>query len=113
MATIAKVKRAKGFAYQAKIKRRGRILKTQTFKTKTAAREWARRYEAGVELDLALGDPGRRTRFDDLCAQYLDEYEGRTPRNSLKYIYLSIGSTMSHWVAGWKKVHSVGKVRFR
>jgi hypothetical protein len=43
MATIAKVKRAKGFAYQAKIKRRGRVVISKTFRTKTAAREWARR----------------------------------------------------------------------
>ena len=33
MATIAKVKRAQGFAYQARIKSRGRIIKTKTFRT--------------------------------------------------------------------------------
>ncbi len=58
MATLAKVKRAKGFAYQAKVKRRGRVVKSKTFRTKTAAREWARRVESDAELELALQDPG-------------------------------------------------------
>ena len=77
MATIAKVKRAKGFSYQARIKRRGRLITTKTFRTRTAAREWARRIEAELERELATGDPGRRHRFDRLCDQYLVEYEGR------------------------------------
>lgn len=54
MATIAKVTRAKGFAYQAKIKRRDRVVRSKTYRTKTLARAWARRYEAGCELELAL-----------------------------------------------------------
>jgi hypothetical protein len=65
MAAIAKVKRAKGFAYQAKIKRRGRVIKTKTFRTKTAAREWARRIESDIELEIALQDPGRRVRLSE------------------------------------------------
>ena len=78
MATLAKVKRAKGFAYQAKIKRRGRVVKSKTFRTKTAAREWARRYEADCELERALNDPGRRVRFEELSAAYRDAWDGRT-----------------------------------
>lgn len=76
MATIARIKRKHGVSYQAKIKRRGRIIKTKTFRTKTAAREWARRFESDVELEAALQDPGRRTRFEDLCTLYADAYEG-------------------------------------
>ena len=77
MSTIAKVKRANGSAYQARVKSRGRLIKTKTFRTKTAARDWARRYEADLDLDSALADPGRRTRFDELCDRYTDEYAGR------------------------------------
>ena len=77
MATITRVPRAHGHAYQARIKRRGRILKTKTFRTKTAAREWARRLEADLELATATGDPGQRLRFRDLCGMYLEAYDGR------------------------------------
>ncbi|MEM7002835.1 MAG: site-specific integrase, partial [Pseudomonadota bacterium] len=76
MATIARLKRKTGVSYQAKIKRRGRIIKTKTFRTKTAAREWARKFESDVELEAALNDPGRRTRFEELCTLYADAYEG-------------------------------------
>jgi len=76
MPTIARIKRAKGVAYQARIKHRGRLIKTKTFRTKTAAREWARRYEADPELETAHADPGRRTRFDELCERYVEEYDG-------------------------------------
>ncbi len=76
MATIARIKRKTGVSYQAKIKRRGRIIKTKTFRTKTAAREWARKFESDVELEAALNDPGRRTRFEELCTLYSDAYEG-------------------------------------
>ena len=77
MATIARVPRARGVAYQVRIKRRGRLVRTKTFRTRTAAREWARRIESDVEMELALEDPGRRTRFDELCHRYLEEYDGR------------------------------------
>ena len=66
MATIARIKRKTGVSYQAKIKRRGRVIKTKTFRTKTAAREWARKFESDVELEAALNDPGRRIRFEEL-----------------------------------------------
>lgn len=58
MATIARIPRAKGIVWKAIIKRRGRVLKTKTFQTKTAAREWARRMEADAELADALGAVG-------------------------------------------------------
>ena len=58
MATIAKVPRAEGHAWQARIKLRGRILKTRTFRTKTAAREWARSIGGDVDLEQALEDTG-------------------------------------------------------
>lgn len=76
MATIARIKRQHGVSYQAKIKRRGRVLKTKTFRTKTAAREWSRKFESDVELEAALNDPGRRIRFGELCILYIDAYEG-------------------------------------
>ena len=68
---------AKGFAYQAKIKRRGSVIKTKTFRTKTAAREWARRLESDLDMEAAFDYPGRRVRFDELCAKYVDQYQGR------------------------------------
>ena len=71
MATIVKVKRVRGVSYQAKIKRRGRVLKTKTFRTKTAAREWARRHEADLEMELALGDPGQRVYGEFVVTQEL------------------------------------------
>jgi len=51
MATIARIKRVHGASYQAKIKRRSRVLKTKTIRTKAAAREWARKAEADVDLE--------------------------------------------------------------
>jgi integrase len=77
MATIAKVPRARGVAYQAKIKRQGRLVKSKTFHNKAAAREWARRVEADLEQAIASGDPGHRTRFDALSDRYLAQYAGR------------------------------------
>ena len=38
MATIARIKRVNGVSYQAKIKCRGRVIQTNTFRTKTSAR---------------------------------------------------------------------------
>ncbi|MEM7097962.1 MAG: site-specific integrase [Pseudomonadota bacterium] len=76
MATIARIKRKSGVSYQAKIKRRGRILKTKTFRTKKAAREWSIRIESDLQLEAAHQDPGRRTRFQELCDKYVDHWTG-------------------------------------
>lgn len=77
MPTIAKIPRAKGVVWKAIIKRRGQILKTRTFKTKTAARDWARRIESDAELADALDDPGRRITLQELADQYLEQWRGR------------------------------------
>lgn len=77
MATIAKVPRVNGIAWKAIIKRRGRNLKSKTFQTKTAAREWARRMESDAELADALDDPGRRITLAELADRYLDQWQGR------------------------------------
>jgi len=77
MPTIAKVPRANGVAWKAIIKRRGAILKTKTFATKTAARAWARRVEADAEMMEALGEDGARMLLKDLCSEYLEQWDGR------------------------------------
>ncbi len=77
MPTIIKVPRAHGVSWKAIIKRRGRVLKTKTFKTKTAAREWAKRIESNAELAEALDDPGREVAFSKLAELYLVRWNGR------------------------------------
>ena len=77
MATIAKVPRKKGVVWKVVLKRRGKVLKTKTFKSKTAARAWARRIEADAEWAEALADPGRRITFNELAELYLANWSGR------------------------------------
>ena len=57
MATIAKIRRKKGVSYKAKSTRLGRVLETKIFRTKTAARDWAKNLEADYERALSLDVP--------------------------------------------------------
>ena len=77
MTTIARVPRSKGVSWKAIIKQRGRVLRTKTFRTKTAARDWSRRIEAELERADALDNPGHRIRFSELVALYLGQWSGR------------------------------------
>ena len=74
MPTIAKVPRIRGYAWKAIVKRDGLILKTKTFKTKTAARAWARRIEADSEMMDALGEVGARLTLDELGEEYQNQW---------------------------------------
>lgn len=78
MATIAKVKTAtRGIRYKAIIRHNGRISRTKTFSTKTAARTWARRMESDIETIEATGSVGSRVTFAELGREYLEQWSGK------------------------------------
>ena len=63
---------SQGITYRAIIKRNGSAPKTKCFKTKTAARQWARRIESDLELIEALGEPWAKITLAELASEYLD-----------------------------------------
>jgi len=77
MPTIAKVPTKSGVRWKAIIKRQGRILTTKTFRTKTNAREWAKRIESDLELVRALGLPGAALTLEQLATEYLMHWKGK------------------------------------
>ena len=83
MATISKTQRAQSVTYRAIVKRNGVVVKTKCFKTKTAARMWAKRIESDAEFMEALGEKGARLPLSEVAQQYLDDWSGRA--HSRKY----------------------------
>jgi integrase len=77
MATIAKIKGKTNTSYKAIIKQHGRILKTKTFKTKTAAHAWAKRIEADQEQLEAYGLLGNNMTFAELADEYMRQWTGK------------------------------------
>jgi len=77
MATIAKIQGKTNTSYKAIIKQHGRILKTKTFKTKTAARAWAKRIEADQEQMEAYGLLGNNMTFSELADEYMRQWSGK------------------------------------
>lgn len=77
MATIARIQRANSVTYRAVIKLNGSVLKTKCFKTKTAARQWARRVECDAQMMEALGERGARITLAEVARDYLDAWNGR------------------------------------
>ncbi len=77
MATLAKIPRKGGFSWKAIVKRRGRIVKTKTFRSKSMAREWARQIEGDLQKVDAFDDPGHRYTVSNLAEQYLAMWSGR------------------------------------
>ena len=78
MATISKVPRANGVSYRAIVKRNGVVLTTKCFKTRTAARQWAKRVESDAEFIEASGEPGSRLTLEQVAQEYLEEWSGRS-----------------------------------
>lgn len=83
MATISKTQRAQSVTYRAIVKRNGVVVKTKCFKTRTAARLWAKRVESDAELIEALGEKGARLTLSEVARQYLEDWSGRA--HSRKY----------------------------
>jgi integrase len=77
MATIAKIQGKTSTSYKAIIKQHGRILKTKTFKTKTAARAWAKRIEADQERLEAYGLLDNNMTFTELADEYMRQWSGK------------------------------------
>lgn len=77
MATITKLQRSSGVRFKAIIRKGGRVLKTKTFATKTAARTWARRIEGDDDLVRALGSPGASITLRQLCSEYMAQWRGK------------------------------------
>jgi hypothetical protein len=74
MATIARIQRKTNTSYKAIIKQHGRILKTKTFKKKTAARAWAKRIEADKERLEAYELRGNSMTFAELAVEYMRQW---------------------------------------
>lgn len=56
--------------YQAIIRRDGRVLNTERWKTKTAPREWAKRVEADSDLMGAMDSAGAMVALKELGRDY-------------------------------------------
>jgi len=77
MATIARIQCKNSISYKAIIKQHGRVLKTKTFKTKTAARTWTKRIEADQEQLEAYGLLGNNMTFTELADEYMRQWSGK------------------------------------
>lgn len=74
MATIEKLQRASGTVYKAKVRKQGHPTVTRTFKTRSAAERWARKFEASIEEDNAgLVSEGQKHTLADAIARYRRE----------------------------------------
>ena len=73
-------------AYQVRIKRCGRLVRTKTFRTRTAAREWARRY---ITLPVVQAIWEDLKTEDSLSEVFIDAIEAIPP---LTMATLSIGT---------------------
>ena len=83
MATIARIKRCgKVVAYKVIIKRNGKILITKRFRTLSAARAFAKRVEADLEMMEALGSPGANIAFSELCLEFLEYWRKQKRKDS-------------------------------
>lgn len=67
MATIRKTPAGN---YQVIIKKRGKTLKTKTFKLKKNARQWAQKFEGDADLIALYGSNGATVTFDKLAEEY-------------------------------------------
>ena len=56
--SLVRVQRASGVSCQARIKHRGQIVQTRTFRTKSEARDWARQYQARLAISRKDREPG-------------------------------------------------------
>jgi hypothetical protein len=67
MAMLIKQTKACGVRYKAVIKLNARIVKTKTFKTKTAANTWTKQAEGNLDYLDALGLPGASITIKELA----------------------------------------------
>ncbi len=86
MATIAKIQTATGIRYKAIIKKKGKPVKSKTFKRKTDARAWALRIEADREYMEALGCSGASLTLADAAKEYLNQWSGKDTSNQKQRI---------------------------
>jgi hypothetical protein len=73
LTAILKQTKAFGVRYKAVIKLNGRIVKTKTFKTKTAVSTWAKQAEGNLDYLDALGLPGASITVEELAKEYLKQ----------------------------------------
>ena len=74
MATIEKIQRREGVVYKAKVRKQGHPTTTRSFKTRTAAERWARKFEAGIdEGNAGITLEGQKHTLNDAIKRYRAE----------------------------------------
>lgn len=74
MATIDKIPRRDGIVYKARVRKQGHPTTTRTFKTRSAAERWARKFEAGIdEGNAGLAIEGQKHTLKEAINRYRQE----------------------------------------
>lgn len=74
MATIEKIQRQSGTVYKAKVRKQGHPTTTRTFKTRTAAKRWAAKFEGEIEEgDAGITLEGQKHSLSDAIKQYREQ----------------------------------------
>ncbi|MCF8014673.1 MAG: site-specific integrase [Chromatiaceae bacterium] len=75
MATIEKVHRESGTVYKAKVRKQGHPTVTRSFKTRSAAERWGRKYEAQIdEGNAGLISEAQQHKLADAIKKYRAEF---------------------------------------
>jgi len=88
MATIDKIQRREGVVYKARVRKQGHPTTTRTFKTRTAAERWARKFEAGIdEGNAGITSEASKHTLTDAIKQYREQIlPDLRPETRRKYV---------------------------